>query len=261
MPFDDPNAPPDPNAETTPEPEPSPEPPQIPLEAALEAIKQHYGWDPAVTDYELREMRQRKEAIERKEREISAREERVRVTNGYETPQGYENDPIAKAVFSIQARLDKQDDERREERDREQRLSRLSQELDSNYESLMARVPNKVERTAFFRALQEVYPEQELLERVGVDRAAQIVYRYMTSNPLSATNGYQPQAPRNRRDPIIIPGASTGGPGPPTGAVMPLEPRRQNETEDQFRQRYEAWTQQFAPGTGTLRDGQRVSSG
>lgn len=263
MPFDD-QVPNDPNAEPEREPEAPPEPPSIDEEAAIDIVARKYGWDPRVTDYELREMRQRKEALERREREIAAREDRLRSANSYEPPQGYEQDPIAKAVFGIQARLDRQDEERRQEREREVKLARLTQELDSNYESLMARVPNKVDRNAFFRALQEVYPEQELLERVGVDRASQIVYRYMTANPLTAGNGsslYRTEAPRSRRDPIVIPGASTGGAGVPTGAVMPLEPKRPNETEDQFKARYEAWTQQFAPGTGTLRDGQRVSSG
>lgn len=256
MAFDE-QVPIDPNAEPEREPEAAPEPPSIDEEAAIDIVARKYGWDPRVTDYELREMRQRKESLERKEREIAAREERLRSANSYEPPQGYEQDPIAKAVFGIQARLDRQDEERRQEREREVKLSRLTQELDSNYESLMARVPNKVDRNAFFRALQEVYPEQELLERVGVDRAAQIVYRYMTSNPLSAGNGYngyQPTARPSRRDPIVIPGASTGGAGVPSGAIQPLEPRRPNEPEEDFKARYDAWTQQFAPGSGKPRE-------
>lgn len=263
MPFaDDPNALPiDPNAEPEPQPEATPEPPPMDEETAIQIVAQKYGWDPRVTDYELRETRQRKEELARKERELAAREDRLRSVSSYEPPQGYEQDPIAKTLYEIKGRLDRQDEERRQERERDAKLARLTQDLDSQYETLMARVPNKVDRQAFFRALQEVYPEQELLERVGVDRASQIVYRYMTANPLTATNGYQPQRPSSRRDPIIIPGASTGGSGPPSGAVMPLEPRRANEPEDQFRLRYEAWIQQFTPGTGALRDGIKVSSG
>lgn len=258
MPFDDPNAPPDPNAEPEPKPEATPEPPSIPLDAAIDAVAQHYGWDPRVTDYELREMRQRKEALDRKEREVEAREERIKATDAYVPPQGYENDPAMKMLSSIQARLDRQDEEKRQERERETRLARLSQDLDSNYESLMARVPNKVDRAAFFRAMQEVYPEQELLERVGVDRAAQIVYRYMQANPLTG-NANQPQYRPSRRDPIVIPGASTGGQGPPAGFDEARPPQRNpNEPEADYARRYEAWRLSLPPGFGGLKDGQKV---
>lgn len=247
--------------EETPQ-EPTPEaPPSIDLNAAIEAVSQHYGWDPRVADYELRELGQKKAQIDQKARELQALEERVRRSNAYDTPPGYEADPTYRTLAQLAQEMREDREERRREREEATRSQQLTRDLSTSYGALMARVPNKVDERTFFNAMLEVYPDQALLDKVGIDRAVQVVYRYIQSNPLSG-NGYQPAPRPSRREPIIIPGGTSGGAGAPSDTDSLTPPvRGPNEPEAEYRDRYNAWTKQFAAGFGSLRDGQRVSSG
>jgi len=221
--------------EETPAPPAPPEPPPVDINAAIEAVSQHYGWDPRAADFEIREIGQRKARLEQKERELQALEEKVRRSNSFETPPGYEQDPTFRTVAQLAQEMREDREERRREREESQRISRLTQDLNTGYDSLMARVPNKVDRAAFFNSMLEVYPDQALLERVGIDRAVSVVYRYMSAQP-GYSNGNAPPS-RNRRDQqVVIPSGITGGAGPPD-AGDDTGPQRSGETLEAYSQR------------------------
>lgn len=252
---DDLALPDDPNHEAAPAPEPQPAP-GIDINAAMDAVAQHYGWDPRVADYEARELKQRKERLDQRERDLRELEDRTRRSNQPDPADLYNQDP-SRLIADLYRKVDEMDKRERQREERVERETREQREFTSTFARFSKPFNGKLDEDAFFATMREIYP-QGVPEGVGLERAFHFTHRVMSANPVNG-NYQAPPPARGRRDTIVIPSGTTGGAGPPE----PLEiPRRQpNEPEEQFAQRYNAWAQQFAAGTGALRDGQKISSG
>jgi hypothetical protein len=249
-----------PENETPATPEPD-QPAPIDIQAAIEAVSQHYGWDPRAADFEIRELGQRKAQVEREKRELEILRDQVRRAGSIEVPPGYEQDPTFRTVAELAREMREDREERRREKEDQRKSEQLGRDLENGYNSLMARVPNKVDRGQFFNAMLEVYPDQSLLDRVGIERAVGVVHRYLTSNGGGYQNN-QPQPRATRRESIVIPAGTTGGANAQSQMDEFRPPKRNpNEPESEYAQRYDAWTQSLPRGLGAIRDGQKISSG
>jgi hypothetical protein len=241
VPLDDPT---DPQAEEAPpEPQaPAPEPaaPQYDLESAYNVISQHEGWDPRLAKYEFSEQRRRREELDRREKELQARESR-RFEPAEDT-----NDPYMRRISNIERVLMEDLEDKRRTRERQETEKRIENELSSGYmqmarQSGLTQEQMEQKSRDFYGALADLYPEYDIIQRVGVDRAIRAAFeRVSRSNGQSrAMPGVQGRGPTATR---TIPGS----PQPYQSAGNPLPPEEnlsaeqlEGETDDQYRARLE----------------------
>lgn len=262
MPLDDPNAPNDPQEPESPEPQPAPEPqaPPVDLETAYQVIAQHEGWDPRLTKYEVQEQRRRKEELDRRERELQARESRR-----YQPEEVDNSDPYMRRISNLERIILEDREEQRRQREDAERTNRVASELNSAYtafarQSGMTREQMEARSPEFYDVLADLYPDPEMVQRIGADRAVRAAFRLFASqnghrqtNPL--VNGRGPTATR------FIPGSPQ--PFVPHGNPLPPEENLSaeqlpGETDEQ----YEARLRRIIEGVGLRRlpDGTKVQS-
>lgn len=260
MPLDnDPQDPQEPGAPPAPQPAPEPEPqaPQYDVESAYGVIAQHEGWDPRLTKYEMQEFRRRKEEFERE------RKEWEKLRTRYEPPED-NSDPYMRRISNLERILLEDREEARKLRDRQETERRIENELHSTYTQIARQsglTPEQMEQKAkdFYGALADLYPEYDIIQRVGVERASRAAFeRVARSNGQRTMPGVVGRGPTAMR---TIPGS----PQPYMGAGNPA-PHEENlsaeqlegETDDQYRARLE----RIITGAGVRRlpDGTRVTS-
>jgi hypothetical protein len=260
VPLDDPNDPQEPQAppEAQPAPEPEPQAPQYRIETAYNVIAQHEGWDPRLTRYEVQEQKRRKEELDRRERELEARTQRR-----FEPPEDT-SDPYMRRISNIERVLMEDLEDKRRTREKQETERRIENELSSGYTDLARRsgmTPEQMEQRSrdFYGALADLYPEYDIIQRVGVERAIRAAFeRVSRSNGNRTMPGVVGRGPTATR---TIPGS----PQPYAGVGNPMPPEENlsaeqldGETDDQYRARLE----RIISGAGVRRlpDGTKVTT-
>lgn len=230
---DDPNVPePD-----DPEPVAQPEPPQVDLEAAYRVIAETEGWDPRLTRYEIQELKRRKDDLERREREF---DQRVMPPPRQEPTPDFGGDQYARLAYEAkqEAAETKQMlraflDESRKEKEKDALISTLSTEMDTAFNAAarqagMTReqMSNNATRQDFFALLTEMYPDPEMIARIGSEAAVRNAFRAFKGG-----NGTAPQRPlyRDPRASFTVPVGSSGG-----ALSDDSGPRRSNESQEEY---------------------------
>jgi hypothetical protein len=197
VPLDDPNDPQEPQAppEAQPAPEPEPQAPQYDLETAYNVIAQHEGWDPRLTRYEVQEQKRRKEELDRRERELEARTQRR-----FEPPEDT-SDPYMRRISNIERVLMEDLEDKRRTREKQETERRIENELSSGYTDLARRsgmTPEQMEQRSrdFYGALADLYPEYDIIQRVGVERAIRAAFENHPRLPAALRGSREPNAPR-----------------------------------------------------------------
>ena len=232
---DDPNALPEPDDQ---EPVAQPEPPKLDLEEAYRVVAESEGWDPRLTRYEMQELKRRKEDLDRREREYN---ERVMPPPRQEPTPDFGGDPYRKEIYEAKQEAAETKrllvtylDETRREREKAELISKLSTELDSAFNAAarqagMTReqMTNPATRQDFFATLQEMYPEPEMISRMGSEAAVRNAFRAFKGGNGTAINSRP--AYRDPRATFTVPlGNSTGPSGDDAG------PKRPNESQGEY---------------------------
>lgn len=261
----DPNAPLQPDDPEPVVPQAPPEPPSIDLDAAYRVVADNEGWDPRVARFEMQEFKRRREEFEREKREFQERNRQPEPTPDFGGDQY--------ARWAYEARQDaaetkrmllEEREERRREKEKSDMIDSLGGELTMSYNALgrqsgVTKEQLKAQETEFFALLTEMYPEPDMLQRIGADRAVRNAFRVFQSN-----GGYTPPRPtyRDPRAQIVLPGAPTGTTGGASMANDDSGPQRPGETVEQALERTQRRLQALQSSLGRgLPDGMRVSSG
>jgi hypothetical protein len=230
---EDPNVPaPD---DLEPESPQAPQQPAIDLEAAYRVVSENEGWDPRLARYEMQEIKRRKEDIDRREREL---QERLMPPARPEPTPDFGGDQYARLAYeakqeaSESKRLLQDFLDRENKKEEKQRLvESIGMELDASFNAVarqngLTKEQMKAGESDFYALLQEMYPDPEMISRLGPDRVVRNTFRALRGN------GSAPQPTRSYRDPratYIIPSGSSGGPiGDDSG------PRRSNESQEEY---------------------------
>lgn len=222
---------------------PEPQPPTIDVDAAYRIVAENEGWDPRLTRYEMQEIKRRKDDLERKEREF---EQRTLPPPRQEPMPDFSGDPYGKMLYEVNQRTAKLESvleaRDRKERDREQKdqlIESLGSELGGSYNALarqsgLTKDQIKAQETDFFALLTDMYPEPEMISRLGPERAVRNAF-------LAFRNGNGNSAPPQRtyRDPrasYVVPAGPTGTTAG-NGSGYDASPQRSGETIEQYGQR------------------------
>lgn len=167
-------------------------------------------------------------------------------------------------ISNIERVLMEDREEQRRNRERQETERRIEQELSSGYTQLARQsglTPEQMDQKSrdFYGALADLYPEYDIIQRVGVDRAIRAAFeRVSRSNGQRAMPGVQGRGPTATR---TIPGS----PQPYAGVGNPMPPEENlsaeqldGETDDQYRARLERIIQ--GAGLRRLPDGSKVMS-
>jgi hypothetical protein len=257
--LEDPNAPQEQEPEPPPPPQPEPEPPQIDIESAYQAIAQHQGWDPRLTQYELQEIKRRREELDRERRELEAERSRR-----YEPPEDNNTDPYMRRMDRLERILVEREERERKERDERELTTRVANDLHASYTSMarqagMTRQQMEEKAEEIYEVLADMYPVPGMVQSIGADRAVRNAFRVIGASRQTAQrpniNGRGPTAVRT------IPGSPQAY--IPGGGVLPPEEnlsaeQMEGETDDQYRARLE----RIINGANVKRlpDGYKVSS-
>lgn len=231
---DDPNVPPDPDDL---EPEAPPEPPPVDLDAAYRVVADNEGWDPRVARFEMQEFKRRREEFEREKREF---QERTRTTERTEPAPDFGGDQYAKMLYEnkqetaeLKRMLVEREKREKEKEYKEELIQQIGGEVDSAFTAVarqagMTRdqVGSEMLRKEFFQLLTDMYPEPDMIEKLGADRAVRNAFRAFKGG-----NGTAPHRPlyRDPRASFTVPVGSSGGPmGDDAG------PRRSNESQADY---------------------------
>ena len=253
----DPNAPQDPEPEPQPQPEPEQAPvPQYDIEEAYQRVAQHQGWDPRLTQYELNEIKRKREELDRERRELEAERNRR-----YEPPEDT-SDPYMRRISNLERILMEEREEKRREREQAAQMRRIEGEISSAYTSVarqmgMTREQMEKGSTDFYETLAEMYPAHSMIQEIGAERAARNAFRIMS------TNGTRPAAGVNRVNPrerVMIPSPQTG-PGPGAPAAFDAASQRENETNEQYLERLTRFIRENNITLSSLPEGRKFSSG
>lgn len=259
MPLDDENVEQQQPTEQPAHPAPvEPQQPQYDIETAYSVIAEHEGWDPRLTRYQMDELKRRTEELHKREREFEAERQRQ-----WQPPEET-GDPYMQRIGRLE-RLLLEDRERNRKREEEQeRAARVGNELHSAYTQMarqtgLTREQMEQRSTEFYDVLADLYPDPEMVQRIGADRAVRAAFRVF-----SASNGHRPPQPNVQgRGPTatrVIPGSPqpfvNGNPLPPEDSLSAEQ--LPGETDEQ----YEARLRRIIEGVGLKRlpDGTRVSS-
>jgi hypothetical protein len=265
----DPEAPQEPQEEEQPAEPQQPQYPQQPdvdIEAAYDAIARHEGWDPRLARFQVQELKERREALERREREIEALQRKLE-TQRPPTPDF--GDPTAQLLYEnkqeiaeMKRMFSEEREERRKEAEEQRLVDRLARELDSSFITIarqngMSKEQLDAYSKNFYPTLLEIYPEPEMIQKIGPDVAVRNTFRLMGSQRQQRpnVNGRGPTATRT------IPGSPQ--PYIPGGGILPPEEslsadQLEGETDEQYRARLERIIS--AANVKRLPDGYKVSS-
>lgn len=241
MPMDDVNAAPDeqeePQPAPQPEPQPEPEAPQYDVDAAYDVITRAEGWDPRLTRYQIEEHKRRVQDFEREKKEF----ERKRASQ-YEPEDT--SDPYMNRIGRLERIIVEERQERLQREEKDKLVSHLDRELKSSYVALsrqagLTKQQMNERADEFFDQLTDLYPEPEMLQQIGIERASRKAWALMNANGSRQVsrpnvNGRGPTAVRT------IPGSpqpylGTGGP-PPQEESNSAE-QLPGETDDQYEAR------------------------
>lgn len=241
--------------------------PDIDLDAAYRVVADNEGWDPRLARFEMQELKRRKEEQDRREREWEQRarapEPRLDPTPDFGGDQYAKMAYEAKQEASEVKRLILEDrEEKRKEREKNDLIEALGGELDSSYKALarqngMTNDQIKAQSEEFFALLTDIYPEPEMLSRLGSERAVRNTFRIMRGG----NGGYSPPPRNPYRDPravLTIPTGTSGASAPSqNGDDMQMRP---GETQEQYDARMKAWWtgKKF---NDIVPEGGRISSG
>lgn len=240
MPLDDPKDPQPPEAPPEPAPAPEPDPaPQYDVNQAYDVIAQAEGWDPRLTRYEIQEHKRRVQEFEREKRDFEQRQRQQ-----YQPPED-NGDPYMRRISGLERIILEDREERRREREQQQLVANLGNELHSAYTGIARQsglTKEQMEQRAeeFYDTLNDLYPDPSMVRQIGPERAARAAFRLLNQNG-NRQPAYRPQV--NGRGPTAtrtIPGSPQpylpGGPPLPPEDSMSAE-QLEGETDDQYRAR------------------------
>lgn len=243
------------------------ESPQYDLETAYDVIARAEGWDPRLARLQVQELKERKEALDRREREIERERQQFQA---YKPPTPEFADPYQRELYETkqlvqQLVADRQaeQEERRKREENDRLVQRLSQELESSYttaarQSGMTKNQIDDESKEFFRVLTQIYPEPDMISRIGTDNAVRTAFRVFRG-----TNRQYNPIPSGPRAQFVVP---TQGSGPNGSTDVPTGPdfgaQRPGESTDQYHNRLKRSFQESGfSASGIMPDKGRVSSG
>lgn len=231
---------PDPNA--LPEPDeqepvaPEPQAPQVDLDAAYRVVADNEGWDPRLARFEMQELKRRKDEMDQREREF---DKRSRVPERPDPTPDFGGDQYARLAYEAKQEASEvkrlfmeEREERKAQRERDELVSTIGRELDSAFKSVARQAGMTKEQIAaqaedFYSSLTDIYPEPEMIKRMGADRAVRNAFRVFRGGNGSAP---QPRSPyRDPRASFVIPSGSSGGPMSDDSG-----PRRSNESQEEY---------------------------
>lgn len=259
--MDDPNVLPDqaqePPSPPAPGPEPEPPAPQYDIEQAYQRVAEHQGWDPRLTQYELNEIKRRREELERERREFEA--ERAR---RYEPAEDTSGDPYLNRISKLERLILEEREEKRREREHNALVGRVETELRSAYTSIarqMGMTREQMDKSSqdFYETLAEMYPAHSMIQEIGAERAARNAFRNMSNNGTRPAGGLNRVNPRER---IVMPSPQSG-PGPGPSQAFDEASQRENETNEQYLERLTRLVRGNNIGLNALPEGRKFSSG
>lgn len=236
------------------------------LDTAYDVIARAEGWDPRLARLQVQELKERKESLDRREREI----EMQRANIAREVPQqqrpDFGGDPVAQLAYEAREEAkqtrqmfleDRQ--ERQKDREREQLVQTLTRELDSSFktaarQSGMSREQIDQNADRFYEMLTGIYPEPEMIRKIGPDQAVRNAF--LAFRPGAApTVGYQTTTRVTPRTPVI----TSQGSGPIEDRAD-TGPQRQGESNTDYAQRVLRNFESLGLKGMSLRDGDKISS-
>lgn len=243
---------------------PEPQAPQIDLEQAYRVVADNEGWDPRLARFEMQEHKRRKEELDKREREL---DQRYRIPEPREQTPDFGGDQFARMVYEAKQdaaetkRLLLEDrEERRNQREKDELVASLSKELDSSFQAAarqsgMTKDQISAQGNDFYALLTDIYPEPEMIKRLGADRAVRNAFRVFKGGVGSAPR--QPSY-RDPRATFIVPGGSTTS-TQENNTQDDFSPQREGETPDQATERRLKALQ--GRGFNKFPDGFKVNSG
>lgn len=241
--------------------------PQYDLDTAYDVIVRAEGWDPRLARLQVQELKERKESLDRRERELE--QQRQQYSNV--RPQAPEfNDPYAKELYETKQMVQQlvedrraEQEERRREREHQKLVDKIGQELDSSYTTAamqagMSKSQIEAESKEFYRTLTQIYPEPDMINRIGADQAVRTAFRVFRGGTTPPRTYGNPM--RDPRASFVVP---TQGGGVQNGAAQAVNDsaQRPDETPEQYFQRQIQRMKDKGFNAPILPDGTRTSSG
>lgn len=213
--------------------------PQDALENAYQVITREQGWDPRLTRFQMDDLKRKRDELDRERRAFEQERQRQY------TPPEDNGDPYIRRISNLERLIIEEREDRRKEREQQQLVANLGNELNSAYTGIARQsglTKEQIEQRAeeFYDALNDLYPDPNMVRQVGADRAARAAFRLINQNG-HRQPAYRPQV--NGRGPTAtrtIPGSPQpympGGPPLPPEENLSAE-QLDGETDDQYRAR------------------------
>lgn len=242
--------------------------PQYDLDTAYDVIVRAEGWDPRLARLQVQELKERKEALDRRERELERERQQVA---SYRPPAPEFDNPYQRELYETRQLVQQLVEDRKAEQEanrkkaeQDQLINRLSQELDSSFttvarQSGMTRAQVEAESKEFFRTLTSIYPEPDMIQRIGADQAVRTAFRVYKGDART----YQQPNTRGPRAQFVIPTAGGGANGSGESTTgLDFGAQRPGESTEQYHQRLKRSFQESGfSASGLVPDKGRLSSG
>lgn len=236
--------------------QPTYEPPYEPhdaLENAYQVITREHGWDPRLTRFQMDDLKRKRDELDRERRAFEQERQRQ-----YAPPED-NGDPYIRRISNLERLMLEEREDRRKEREQQQLVASLGNELHSAYTGLARQsglTKEQMEQRSedFYDTLNDLYPDPTMLRQIGVERAARAAFRLLGGNgprqPQPYINGRGLTASR------VIPGAVSQSQAPVQDDGGPQRP---GESLEDYVMRRRRWREENNV-TPVVRDGQRYSS-
>ena len=213
--------------------------PQYDLDTAYDVIIRAEGWDPRLARLQVQEIKERKESLDRRERELE--QQRQQYSN-VRPPAPEFNDPYQKELYETKQMVQQlvedrraEREEARRERDQQKLIDKIGQELDSSYTTTamqagMNKGQIEAESKEFFRTLTQIYPEPDMISRIGADNAVRTAYRVFKAGGTSPRPYSNPM--RDPRATFVVP--TNGGAQNTASQAAQDAAQRPDETPEQY---------------------------